>query len=404
MKKYITVLMSLMIVSMMQLNASWRKPATTAAAAASSALAGYYGLNQDQQIAASAINVPANQALYPKFKDSRLSVAQSASTDLSSTTKNLESVSSLVDVSKKIKLEKMEEYTERLNMASSYFHSKSVEISSREILFIVKLTEGLSRKQFANFVDRLIEYVGSLDVEIEDVIRIYYHMFDYDPSRNIPDADIETNEELFNEYVGHELASAVLESHREQRDELRTAIHESGHALMTALLFETHKIIYACIIPERESEGHCLRRRSDVNKKYDAWFTQWADYCKGGIQIGLSGGIAMSMMEDQELTFSEFLLKAKKYGIGGRDQQGSDLYNAYQNAKEIVLQYYFDWWTMSSEEVERKINALVEQNYYEARDILSAHKDRLVLIRDDLYKNKVLPRHRLEEFVDSSKY
>ena len=70
MKKYTIVLMSLMIASMVQVDASWRKPATIATAAASAALARYYGLNQNQPSATPEINVPninvaANQPLYP---------------------------------------------------------------------------------------------------------------------------------------------------------------------------------------------------------------------------------------------------------------------------------------------------------------------------------------------------
>ena len=167
---------------------------------------------------------------------------------------------------------------------------------------------------------------------------------------------------------------------------------------MAALLF--YKILHANIIPDPSADGYVQYMRVI----HDISSAQWADSWKNQIMIGLSGGIAMSIMEDQELDFTEFLSQAERYGMGSRDKKRSDLYDAYQNARKIVSQYYLIWWTMSSEEAERKINALVEQSYYEARDILSAHKDRLVLMSDDLYRNKALPGHRLEVFVDSSKY
>ena len=188
--------------------------------------------------------------------------------------------------------------------------------------------------------------------------------------------DIE--ESYMKELLGPQKKSRV----RTEKDNKLTAYHEAGHAVVTYYCKHTDPVKHITIIPAGRAGGVTIR----VPEKDVSYYTR--NQMLDDIKISLGGRIAEELiMDDISTGASSDIQQATntarnmvtRYGMS--DKLGTVLYGSEHSSDEVFLGRDFssgkNYSEKTSAEIDDEIRRLISDSYAEAKEMLSAHIDRL---------------------------
>lgn len=266
---------------------------------------------------------------------------------------------------------------------------QGVPVLPINIPFAYALTKNLSDEEFINFLEKLQLYVenkNTLFLHPGDISNVY-HAMNCKSENKIDENQIH---DLLEQFKNMPI------DHASERSGLAFAYHEAGHALVGALL-EDEPIEYATTLPLQVGNlltgGHFLMLRQSLSKilSYD----QDLEFYKNNIKTYLAGGIAMSMLKEEEKLSLEDFLSKQEYGVGSKNMPGSDLYRVAQDAETYCRIAKIDPST--------NVKALLEDCYNQTYDILDANKEQLIEMSHELYKKKIIPHEFIYDIAGSTK-
>ena len=158
------------------------------------------------------------------------------------------------------------------------------------------------------------------------------------------------------------------------------AYHEAGHAIVGAILTDYDTVRKVSIIPRGVTGGVTFFQPSEENAE-SAMYTK--KYLMSQIMVALGGRAA------EELIYGPDLITT---GASG------DYAQVYMIAREMITtygfgKYNFDYRNMSDEAgrlVDMEIDALVDECYAEAREILSVHRRQLDELKNKLIEDEIV--------------
>ena len=158
------------------------------------------------------------------------------------------------------------------------------------------------------------------------------------------------------------------------------AYHEAGHAIVGAILTDYDTVRKVSIIPRGDAGGVTFFQPSEENAE-SAMYTK--KYLMSQIMVALGGRAA------EELIYGPDLITT---GASG------DYAQVYMIAREMITtygfgKYNFDYRNMSDEAgrlVDMEIDALVDECYAEAREILSVHRRQLDELKNKLIEDEIV--------------
>ena len=158
------------------------------------------------------------------------------------------------------------------------------------------------------------------------------------------------------------------------------AYHEAGHAIVGAILTDYDTVRKVSIIPRGDTGGVTFFQPSEENAE-SAMYTK--KYLMSQIMVALGGRAA------EELIYGPDLITT---GASG------DYAQVYMIAREMITtygfgKYNFDYRNMSDEAgrlVDMEIDALVDECYAEAREILSVHRRQLDELKNKLIEDEIV--------------
>jgi len=158
------------------------------------------------------------------------------------------------------------------------------------------------------------------------------------------------------------------------------AYHEAGHAIVGAILTDYDTVRKVSIIPRGDTGGVTFFQPSEENAE-SAMYTK--KYLMSQIMVALGGRAA------EELIYGPDLITT---GASG------DYAQVYMIAREMITtygfgKYNFDYRNMSDEAgrlVDMEIDALVDECYAEAQEILSVHRRQLDELKNKLIEDEIV--------------
>jgi cell division protease FtsH len=198
--------------------------------------------------------------------------------------------------------------------------------------------------------------------------------------------------------MGTERRSMVI-SEAEKRV---TAIHEAGHALLTVVLPNADPIHKVTIIPRGMALG--LTQQLPVDEKHN----YSRDYLMDQIAILLGGRIAeetciggITTGAGNDLERATDLARRMVCEWGMSDAMGPLTFGKKEEqiflGREIAQ--HQDYSEDTAVQIDQEVRRIVSQNYDRARDALTANKDALMRISDELLTREVLDGEQVKKIV-----
>lgn len=282
---------------------------------------------------------------------------------------------------------------------TAYVKRQVVSISKSNFyinfLLVATLLNNLSDDQVDYFFTRLYHYISSKEhkfVLMKDVAHAY--------------EDVKDSQGLLSRLISYGKFKFLPNS-----DDLDIAYHESGHALVSALLKSDVVSDYTTTISDaqRNSGGHMHQLLSNNWSPFAMNSTQSqndknriAGILAGPVAEAISSGCIIS---DWDLNYfkTKFLMtKTITPGGGSVEIIGSDMNQAYELAKK----YCRDQRILASDQdspepTEEEIDEVLMESFELAYNTLSTHRQKLDDASYELYKNKIFSDNIIYEIAQT---
>ena len=447
--------MSLLIISMNQINAAWRRPLTGAGSAlGSAALSGYYSSN-GQGATSQQGNTPVNLVAYPKSTDfstykSMTDGAYKFSLPKSTYEQNNKpkEPSKLAQATEKLEkfiVDQLKEELDAIKKEGSIEGLKWSQLTSeqqkleylRNELKDFKIVDDAFLPMNINAINNVI--LGLKDeVQANHFLDSYIQWFKLEARRNsgIVSMDIEKK---FIDIQEFSFIDQILESIFLNPIIFKdVAYHEGAHALMMALVMQNRIAKNATnrLQIMNNSYGHLKSVYRDLNesklqalvidqKSFGALQALHLD-AQNVIMMDFAGGIGVMIKEGRKVSFKEFLslnCTGAGYGIGDRTHQGTDVYTAYKTAGSYVrwknfsrISKYQDEPDIDEVEFQQEVDDFMEESYEKAYALLIKNRAKLdtmahtlvekrTIYMDEIYSIAEVPRPKFDsEFTFAEQF
>jgi cell division protease FtsH len=185
-------------------------------------------------------------------------------------------------------------------------------------------------------------------------------------------------------------------------DKKFTAWHEAGHALVNVLLEHTHPLHKVTIIPRGQALGATMYLPKDdiLNRRRKEMIDM--------IAVTMGGRIAEEIISDDistgaagDIQQATQLAKAMVMHWGMSDKLGNVLYG---EAQEYVflgrdMMRSKDYSETTAQEIDSEVKRIVNEGYQTAKNLITAHRDKLELIANALLEYETLEGSQVEEII-----
>ena len=174
------------------------------------------------------------------------------------------------------------------------------------------------------------------------------------------------------------------------------AYHEAGHALLSCYLPNSEPLVRVTIIP-RTTGTLGFAQYKDSEK-----FLQQRDHVLDNLCVGLGGMVAEQIMFGQPSTGSQNDLERLRKGLYdfvafyGMSPKIGPLSFCYSEEQTGFMKPYSE---KIAETIDQEVYRISEALYKKAFDILSTHKEELVIIAQELLKKEVLSRKEFDALL-----
>ena len=416
-KLNILFVISLLILSMDQLSASWRKPAAGAAGLAGSAvMAGSYGNNgqekEDSQVkvpesqnadqiqTAPLLKFPVDQNYYSKFTQD---TSKFGANGLREATAKLNKI--LLDRIEEEPIEglafsQLTSDRQRIKFLQNEFKGSQLS-ADFNIPLISHFTVNLPSNQQIQFIEQIHKFARndtskndtSKIISMDVVDRALAHTILDGLSRQILQSAFGVSDKKSLDDLTVVSQIQVEERLlRNPQDKISFAYHESAHALMYILKGRYLIISQLSLKPQGVLGGafigmpqKAIGVNSSIQAKSYAIDEKLVD-AKNKIMAFLAGGIGQELFNGEKLSFREFITSPKYREIGTPQLAGSDMNIVIQEAFYYCQFKNFSFVSMhqedlephvllSQEELQKQSFDFAEECYEEAYAILKANKD-----------------------------
>ena len=190
-------------------------------------------------------------------------------------------------------------------------------------------------------------------------------------------------------------------------DKKFTAWHEAGHALVNVLLEHTHPLHKVTIIPRGQALGATMYLPKDdiLNRRRKEMIDM--------IAVTMGGRIAEEIISDDistgaagDIQQATQLAKAMVMHWGMSDKLGNVLYG---EAQEYVflgrdMMRSKDYSETTAQEIDSEVKRIVNEGYQTAKNLITAHRDKLELIANALLEYETLEGSQVEEIIKSGTF
>lgn len=255
-----------------------------------------------------------------------------------------------------------------------------------------------------------LKYLKDRDDEIVtlDIVNHYFVHTDFSQTTIFPFNNCLTPVPVSKALLDEWIVNPIM--HVNGRQEI--SIHEMGHALMSVIMptrFTSYMVTNQAQVLSRGAGGYMQDlERFENDRLYDDQLLEsqrlYLDF-QNRIMMLLSGGIGMMIFEGKKVSFQEFLaLNGTKfgYGIGDRLTKNTDIARAYTLAdlyaryKDFALIFDPD---RSEVDIQKEVDAVMEEAYEKAYQILFAHKATLDRMAAALQEKKTLQMEEIYQLA-----
>ncbi len=198
--------------------------------------------------------------------------------------------------------------------------------------------------------------------------------------------------------MGVERKSMII-SDEEKRN---TAYHEAGHALMAALIPEADPIHKVTIIPRGLALG--LTQQLPLDDRY----TYTKEYLEAQLSVLLAGRVAENLFLEKTTTggandFEKATEIARKMVCQwGMSELGPLTFGERDDliflGRDLAVNKNYS--EKTSEMIDEQVKAIVMRNFKRSRELMEAHRDKLVKIAELLLEKEVLSSDEINAIVD----
>ena len=178
------------------------------------------------------------------------------------------------------------------------------------------------------------------------------------------------------------------------KDEKKTiAFHESGHATISWLLQYASPLVKVTIVPRGQSLGAAWYLPEERSITTTEQLLDQMCSALGGraAEELMFGKISTGALSDLEKVTKQAYAMVSIYGLNKRlgnisfyDSQGRDMFTKPYSDDTAKI-------------IDEEVSQLIESQYQRALDILSNHKEKLILLAEKLLTDEVIFKENLEE-------
>lgn len=185
-----------------------------------------------------------------------------------------------------------------------------------------------------------------------------------------------------------------------------TAWHEAGHAIVNVLLNHTHPLHKVTIIPRGQSLGSTmyLPEKDVINQGRKQMLDLIAVIMAGRIAEELiSGDISTGASSDIKQATNLARSMVCQWGMSeklGMVQYGAD--DEYFLGRDMVRRK--DYSEDTAREIDEEVRRIIEERYTVARDLITAHRDKLEMVAKALLEYETLDGRQVIEIVEKGTF
>jgi len=410
----IMIAIVLLLVSIDQVDASWKKNLAGASmAAGSAALAGYY--DDQQQEKNSPRQVPSNS----KYSKSNQTIQKPIGVDgLREATAKLDKfMADLIEEESTIEGLRFSQLTSQGQVIAYLQDSFKRDMLADDFNFplIAHFVFGFSDKEYDTFIRKIREYAhkdNSRTITMHYVDKAFVYI-NIDKINRIMGRRIldEFGEDIFIKMLRMNQIELEELHNSDSRLKLSLAYHEAAHALMCILRPIGLNVSQLSLKPKGLVAGANITKPQFIPPTQTSVYniSQTVDAklenTKNNIMQLLAGGIGEEILDGKKLSLKDFIVEYSETGMGDRFSEGTDIFNVYAAAEyycnfkncNYVSEYQEElepYLLPNQEELEIEMTALIEECYNEAYQILSMN--RVIL-------DKIVKRTLQEGFTSGEK-